>query len=65
MIFNYIDKERAVLNEDGDVKTIVLKVAGKSFRCRCGANCFHHPDKENLDLYTCNSCGTSYEAKDK
>lgn len=60
-----IDKSKAVLDEDGDVKTIVLKVAGKSFHCRCGANCFHHPDKENLDLYTCNSCGTSYVAKDK
>lgn len=60
-----IDKSKAVLDEDGNVKTITLKVAGKSFRCRCRANCFHHQDKENLNVYTCNSCGTSYEAKDK
>lgn len=65
MIINHIDKSQAVLDEEGDVKSFTIKVEGSQFRCRCGANCFHKPDRENLDLYRCNSCYTTYEAKAK
>lgn len=65
MIINRIDKSQAVLDENGDVKTFTLKVEGRHFHCRCGANCFHKPDRENLEVYRCNSCYTTYEAKDK
>lgn len=65
MIGNWIDKYQAVLDENGDIKTFTLKVEVKQFRCRCRANCFHKPDRENLELYRCNSCYTTYEAKGK
>ena len=39
---------------------ILLKVGGKSFRCDCGCNVFHHID--DWDEYYCNSCGTGYES---
>lgn len=40
---------------------IMLKVAGKSFFCECGANVFHHPG-EDADEFVCNGCGTHYTA---
>ena len=65
MIIDHIDKSQAVLDENGDIETFTVKAKGEQFHCRCGANCFHKPDRENLDLYRCNSCHTTYEAKDK
>lgn len=58
-----IDKSKAVLNNDGDVESFTIKVKGKSFYCVCKANVFHKPDKTNLNLYKCNSCGTCYDSK--
>lgn len=55
--------ENALKNEDGTLKNVMPKVAGSFFYCSCGCNVFHHPDKEDLDLYQCNSCGTQYSAK--
>lgn len=53
-------------NADGSLYTVMPKVGGKFFRCPCGCNVFHHPDKTDLDKLECNSCGewyTSQEAK--
>lgn len=41
------------------VHSIMLRVGGKSFRCTCGCNCFHHP-KNKTEVYECNACGTWY-----
>lgn len=57
-----IDKTKAVLTEDGKIESFTLTVGGKSFRCQCGANCFHKPDRNDLDKYRCNSCNTTYQA---
>lgn len=35
----------------------------KGFRCGCGCNVFHKPDKTNLLLYKCNACGLEYEGE--
>lgn len=40
---------------------IMLRVAGKRFRCSCGCNVFQHPEGEP-DIYRCNSCNKEYEA---
>ncbi|QAX98282.1 hypothetical protein EcSzw1_67 [Escherichia phage EcSzw_1] len=56
--------KNAVRTEDGKVESFTLKVGGKPFHCRCGANCFHKPNKDDLELYTCNSCDTWYHSGD-
>lgn len=43
---------------------IMLRVAGRRFRCECGANVFHHPEGRP-DVYQCNGCHRSYEADDE
>lgn len=40
----------------------ILKVGGKSYRCDCGCNVFHKPDRKRLDLYQCNACEQRFEA---
>lgn len=47
---------------DGSLENFTLKVAGKPFRCECGCNVFHKPDKAKLEWYKCNACGTVYES---
>lgn len=37
---------------------VMLTVAGKRFRCECGANVLH---KTPRGTYVCNGCGTEYE----
>lgn len=45
---------------DGQVKTIIPKVNGKTFRCEsCNSNCFHWTAETRLE---CNGCGAWYEA---
>lgn len=39
---------------------IVVKIAGKGFRCHCGCNVFHHP-KKRPEVYECNACNEWYE----
>lgn len=56
--------KNAVRTEDGKVESFVLTVGGKPFDCRCGANCFHKPNKEDLNLFACNSCDTWYHSGD-
>lgn len=57
--------KNAVLTEDGELETFILRVDGKLFRCRCGSNCFHKPDKNDLELYECNACNTWYHSEVK
>ena len=39
---------------------VMVKIGGKTFRCHCECNVFHHP-KERPDVYECNACGEWYE----
>lgn len=43
-------------------RNILLKVAGKSFRCSCGCNIFQKLDPDNENEYTCNACHATYES---
>ena len=52
--------ENAVKLENGELENFVMKVAGKPFRCDCGCNVFHKPDRARPDIYECNACGTWY-----
>jgi hypothetical protein len=50
-----------------DINNILLKVAGKPFRCSCGCNVFHHPkpdegEEVDDDIYICNACETEYSS---
>jgi hypothetical protein len=54
-----------LLNKDGSLKQVMVKMGGKTFRCeQCNCNVFHHPDKNDLDLYACNGCDTEYRGAD-
>lgn len=57
-----IDKvPEPLLNPEGRLKQTTIKIDGKSFRCvTCGCNVFHHPDKDRLHVYECNSCGEHF-----
>ena len=57
-----INYENAVKHEDGSLHNFTVRIKGGNFSCGCGCNVFHKPDKENLDLYKCNSCGSEFEA---
>jgi len=45
-----------VTNPDGSLKNFFLHVGEKSYRCDCGCNVFHKPDKKWLTLFKCNGC---------
>jgi len=47
---------------DGSLNEFMVRIGGKSYRCGCGCNVFHKPDKDDLDLYECNACGQQFEA---
>lgn len=58
------DESEPVRMEDGSVENFtVRKTNGTLYRCSCGANVFHKPDRENLDIYRCNGCGKEFEAE--
>ena len=47
-----------VLHDDGTVACFMVKDPdGNPFRCECGANVLHKPDRTDLTLYECNGCG--------
>lgn len=58
------------MNEDqikrhNENPNILLKILGKSFRCECGCNVFHHPQNEtdgsmDDEIFKCNSCNLVY-----
>lgn len=61
-----LEKERKpgpLMGDDGKLECCTLKIAGKPYRCHCGANVFHHPDKSQLSLYECNGCNAQFEAE--
>lgn len=41
---------------------IMLKIAGKPLRCKCGCNVFQHPGTD-ADVYKCNACEWTFEAE--
>ena len=45
--------DNPVLNEDGSLHQWTLKVEGEPYRCKCGCNVFHKPDKEKLKGQCC------------
>jgi hypothetical protein len=51
-----------VRNADGSLQQFMPKVGGRPFRCRCGVNVFHKPDRTQPRIFRCNGCGTDYEA---
>lgn len=55
--------KNAVKHEDGSLHNFTPRIDGKMFRCSCGCNVFHKPNKKDLDLYKCNGCGTLYESE--
>jgi hypothetical protein len=58
------DKHKnSVKDEDGSLYNFTPRINGTMFRCSCGCNVFHKPNKEDLDLYKCNGCGTLYESE--
>lgn len=53
--------EEPVLREDGRLHEFVLPGRdGHYFRCGCGCNVFHKPDKTQLGLFQCNACENRY-----
>jgi hypothetical protein len=53
-----------LLHEDGTLHQFMPKVNGVTFRCECGCNVFHKPDKDDPELFECNSCQTWYRGED-
>lgn len=46
---------------DGTIENFMPKIGGELFKCRCGCNIFHKPDRDDPDIYECNACGNWYE----
>lgn len=53
---------QAVVNTDGTLHNFLLRVDGNPYRCKCGCNVFHKPDRKYLDLYECNGCEQRFES---
>lgn len=61
-----IDKfENAIKDSDGNVESFTLTVGGKDFFCRCGCNVLYKPNKNDLSIYKCNCCGTTFKDASK
>ncbi len=50
-----------VRNADGSIENFMPRVGGKAFRCECGCNVFHKPDRKHPEIYECNGCEARYE----
>lgn len=46
-----------------DKRCYTLRIDGNSFRCECGCNVFHKPDKNDANLYMCNGCGQRFDCE--
>lgn len=57
-------KESEMQVQEIEIKNVMIKVAGKPFRCKCGCNVFHHPE-ERPEVYECNACEQWYEGDDR
>ena len=56
-------RDDPVLMADGDLHQWTLKIGGRNYRCKCGCNVFHKPDKGKLMVYRCNSCNYTFETE--
>jgi len=52
-----------VQTADGAIENFILRIGGRPYRCQCGCNVFHKPDRSHLDLYECNACKQQFEAE--
>ena len=63
---NYLALEdkgpQPVLLPGGELQQFTLRIASKPYRCPCGCNVFHKPNRENVGLYECNGCEQQFEA---
>lgn len=55
--------EEPVTLSNGEIENFTIKLEGKSYRCACGCNVFHKPDKTRLGLYECNACKTRFSGE--
>lgn len=51
-----------VLTVDNCVENFMPMVGGVPFRCSCGCNVFHKPDRRFPEIYECNACTTQYSS---
>ena len=45
---------------DGSIENFMPRIDGKTFRCACGCNVFHKPDRKRPEVYQCNGCDVRY-----
>ena len=57
--------QNALKDSDGNVESFTLTIAGKDFFCKCGCNILHKPNMNDLTIYKCNGCGTTYKSNQK
>lgn len=53
--------ENAVKDSEGNLENFTLAVGGKDFVCECGCNVLHKPNKNDLNIYKCNCCNTTFK----
>jgi hypothetical protein len=58
-----VQPEGTPVMKDGKLENFMLKIGGKSYRCKCGCNVFHKPDDRRPDIYRCNSCDDTFETE--
>ncbi len=60
MVINY---DNAVKTADGKLDNFMIRLSEKPYRCECGCNVFHKPNKDRMDIFRCNSCGVTFETE--
>lgn len=45
------------------LENVMAMINGKSFRCSCGCNVFHHPEPNDKTVYECNACEAWYRGE--
>lgn len=53
----------AVRLPDGSIENFTIRINGRLFKCNCGCNVFHKPDRKHLNIYECNACKTRFEGE--
>lgn len=53
----------ALKHDDGRIWEFTLRIGGKRYRCKCGANVLHKPIKDFPNVYKCNGCGSMFETE--
>lgn len=57
-----VDKKPKKLSKIDYSSSSFVKIEGKSFKCNCGCNLFHH-EYEDKNIYTCNACSQEYQGE--